>query len=172
VHRRYYQRLLDNTEIISDFAFEIKCRVLLELRSKVTNKEELRAMDVEHLRMFKKFETLYKLREITLIWFIHFFANSTISINHVLQMVNQLFNVAPSYEFYFERYNILKKVQRMHMLKGDMDEMYKCREYFELFKQIEQLDIDVTKQYPNLLDFFDKNFAIKHLSVKVVKFYE
>jgi hypothetical protein len=49
-----------------------------------------------------------------------------------------------------------------------MDEMYKCREYFELFKTIEQLDIDVTKQYPNLLDFFDKNFAIKHLSYKVV----
>jgi hypothetical protein len=84
VHRRYYNRLLVNTEIISDFAFEIKCRVLLELRSKVTNKEELRAMDVEHLRMFKKFESLYKLREITLVWFIHFFANSTISINHVL----------------------------------------------------------------------------------------
>jgi hypothetical protein len=53
-----------------------------------------------------------------------------------------------------------------------MDEMYKCREYFELFKRIELMDIEVTKQYPNLLDFFDKNFAVKHLSYKVIQFYE
>jgi hypothetical protein len=56
LHRRYYNRVLQNKDVIDDFTFEIQCRVLLEERKKITEKEAIRQMDTDCLAMFRKFE--------------------------------------------------------------------------------------------------------------------
>jgi hypothetical protein len=53
-----------------------------------------------------------------------------------------------------------------------MGEIYRCRDYFRSFKSVIQEDIDLVKQYPSILDNFDKNLPVRQLSYKIVDFYQ
>jgi hypothetical protein len=105
----------------------------------LTEKEELNQFDVKQIEMFQAFGQRILFKELTLIWYIHFFLKTTVSINHLLSIANKLYTKhATSIEFYFERINVLYQLQRWHMKQGDMNEIYLCRTYFQSFKDVIQ----------------------------------
>jgi hypothetical protein len=58
--------------------------------------------------MFVTYGQRLLFREHTLIWYIHFFIKTTVSINHLLAVAHRLYaKNATSLEFYFERLNVL-----------------------------------------------------------------
>jgi hypothetical protein len=60
-------------------------------------------MDLECIDMFRRFEGNLKFREVSLVWFIHLMKDTTVSINHILKLVHDLYNMDASFEFTFER---------------------------------------------------------------------
>jgi hypothetical protein len=89
--------------------------------------------------MFFNYDQRHLLKEAILIWYIHFFIGTTVSINHLLSIANRLYDKNDaSIEFYFERLNVLYQLQKWHMKAGDMSEIYLCRDYFRSLKEVIQ----------------------------------
>jgi hypothetical protein len=123
--------------------------------------------------MFRTYEELHGCKEQSLLWYIHFFIHTTISINHLLTIAHQIYALnTGSFEFYFERINILSLMKKIHMKEGDMSEIYKCRLYFRNFKNVVKEDVALVKQFPSIIDTFEKNLPVRQLSFKIVNFYK
>jgi hypothetical protein len=87
-HRKYVSYWENNRFIAGAFTLQMRLRQLIRERSCITAEVDLKEFDRKCVQMFNDFQEIHATKESILIWYIHFFVETTVSVNHLLTIAH------------------------------------------------------------------------------------
>jgi hypothetical protein len=136
-------------------------------RQMVENDESVLEFDEEtyaqHWEVYPKLKS-----ELGLIYFFNYLAETDVAVSFIVYMANKIFVRCTSISLSIQRYQILKRAQKIHKAPGDYHVAYKCLAYFTTTQKVVDADLEITMGIPRLIRAFFEHDHVNVISNKAV----